>query len=50
VDGRNVEFRFKVMEYSAVYKGTIENDDEMKGTAEYADGQATGTWTAKRKK
>jgi hypothetical protein len=48
VKGNKIEFSFDVQAGKAVYTGTIENDT-MKGKANYAD-QASGTWTAKRKK
>jgi hypothetical protein len=44
-----VEFSFELQEGAdAVYKGKIDGDG-MKGTADYG-GQASGDWTAKRKK
>jgi len=50
VDGTAVEFSFVIQgESKVVYTGTIEKDGTMKGKADYA-GQATGEWTAKRKK
>lgn len=49
VKGNEVEFSFELEDGSkVVYTGKIEND-VMKGKADYA-GQATGEWTAKRKK
>jgi hypothetical protein len=48
VKGNHIEFSFEVQGGKAVYTGTIEKDT-MKGKANYAD-QASGTWTAKRKK
>jgi hypothetical protein len=44
-----VEFSFEVQDGAeAVYKGKIDGET-MKGTADYA-GQASGDWTAERKK
>jgi hypothetical protein len=49
VKDNDVEFSFELQEGAlAVYKGKIDGDT-MKGTADYA-GQASGEWTAKRKK
>jgi len=49
VKGKELEFSFEPQEGSKiVYKGTVDGDT-MKGTADYA-GQASGDWTAKRKK
>jgi hypothetical protein len=51
VKGNAVSFSFKVsgaFEGTAIYTGTIESENSMKGTAEYGDA-ASGTWTAKRK-
>jgi hypothetical protein len=49
VKDKDVEFSFELQEGAlAVYKGKIDGDT-MKGTADYA-GQASGEWTAKRKK
>lgn len=47
VKGDEVEFSFEVDNNKIVYKGKI-SKDTMKGEADYA-GQATGTWTGKRK-
>jgi len=50
VKGKEVEFSFEIEAGAkAVYKGTLEEADVMKGKADYA-GQAEGEWTAKRKK
>lgn len=49
VKGDEVEISFELQEGAdAVYKGKIDGD-MLKGTADYA-GQASGDWTAKRKK
>ncbi len=49
VDGDKVEFSFEIQDGAvATYTGTIDGDT-MKGEANYAD-QASGEWTAKRKK
>lgn len=52
VKGTNVEFKFSAsaqgQEIDAVYKGTIVDKDNMKGTLALAGGQLNGTFTAKR--
>lgn len=48
IKGKKIEFTFPVEGGKVVYTGTIEKDT-MKGDADYA-GQASGTWTAKKKK
>jgi hypothetical protein len=49
VKGNEIEFSFDIMgEAKVTYTGTIEKDGTMKGKADYA-GQASGTWTAKKK-
>ena len=49
VKGNDIEFSFDIMgEAKVTYTGTIEKDGTMKGKADYA-GQASGTWTAKKK-
>lgn len=47
VTGDRVEFWFTVSEVKVKYTGTI-SGETMKGDADYG-GQASGTWTAKRK-
>lgn len=52
VKGNDIEFSFKA-EYNGdalavVYKGTIESDGKMKGTAKLGD-LGEGTWTAEKK-
>lgn len=45
-----LEFSFEIQDGAkAVYTGTIEKDGTLKGKVDYA-GQASGTWTGKRKK
>ncbi len=48
VKGSDIEFSFETQGAKIVYTGKIDKDT-MKGAANYAD-QATGDWTAKRKK
>jgi hypothetical protein len=46
--GNEIEFSFETQGNKIVYTGTVDKDT-MKGKANYAD-QATGEWTAKKKK
>jgi hypothetical protein len=46
--GNEIEFSFETQGAKIVYTGTVDKDT-MKGKANYAD-QATGEWTAKKKK
>lgn len=48
VTGNKIQFTFPIEGGDVTYKGTIEKDT-MKGEADYA-GQASGTWSGKRKK
>ena len=49
VKDKELEFTFELQEGAKVtYKGTVEKDGTLKGTANYAD-QAEGKWTAKKK-
>ena len=51
--GQDLSFTFTAtiqdMPLPVVYKGTVPNKDEMKGTIDIAGGAASGTFTAKRK-
>lgn len=52
VEGSEVTIEFSVSMGGGariIYKGTIENPSSMKGTVDLA-GQASGTWTAEKKK
>lgn len=52
VEGNQITIEFTVSMgggATIVYKGTIEGADKMKGTVDLA-GQASGTWTAEKKK
>jgi hypothetical protein len=50
IKGKDIEFSFEIQDGAkATYVGTIEKDGTLKGKADYA-GQASGEWTAKRKK
>lgn len=53
VDGKSIRFTFTVAQggekIEAVYEGTVEGPDSLKGKATYGS-FASGTWTAKRKK
>jgi hypothetical protein len=50
IKGEEFEFSFEIQDGAkAVYTGTVEKDGTLKGKADYA-GQASGTWTGKRKK
>ena len=48
VKDAEIEFSFEAQGAKIVYTGTVDKDT-MKGKADYA-GQATGEWTAKKKK
>jgi hypothetical protein len=52
VKGKEVKFSFSMnaqgQDIDAVYTGTIEDKDNMKGTVALAGGQLNGTFTAKR--
>ncbi len=49
IDDGEIELKFEIQDGAiATYTGTVDKDS-MKGHANYAD-QATGEWTAKRKK
>jgi hypothetical protein len=49
VTGTQIKFSFQTGYGTVTYEGTIEDADNMKGTADYG-GQASGTWTATRAK
>ena len=48
VKGKDIEWSFEVQGAKITYTGTVDKDT-MKGKADY-DGQASGTFTAKKKK
>jgi hypothetical protein len=51
--GKKVRIEFSVdysgQQIAVIYAGTMESDTEMKGTVDFAAGQMTGTFTAKKK-
>ncbi len=48
VKGKDVEWSFEVQGAKITYTGKVEDKDTIKGMADY-DGQASGTFTAKKK-